>query len=1502
MKNIKRLILPLTIFAGLTLASCRADLATNYSKDDQNIDTDWVDFNIPPTGITFAQGEDNLFVERGETHQYQYTVTPKGASAALLNWSSADENIATVSDTGLVTAVAGGHTQITVREENGAFAPVFLNVNVTVELTAFNVSLDSLELDWNHEYTFTQTFTPSDTTWTDLVWTIPEEEQNIATIEDGVLTTYHTNGTVHLTVTSPRLSDVHQDFELHVADRKIHVNTIALALDDGAANRIEIGKNTQVVATIDPANAEDAATLKYYSRDPEIAIVDADTGVITGVEPGVAHIFANCEGVDSNDLEVTIYEVYATSIAFAEESDVIVTNEEDGSKQLHVNIGVSEMGATAPSRATPTYSVKYEDRDIVSVSETGVVSALKSGTATVNVSIAGEGSTTHSDSIQVTSKAYVNRITITGPISAYLDETATLVATVSPDAVEDEIITWSVNPAEKVTTQINDNEIILTPLDEGPVTVTATSDRLGVTASHTVSFNERKVEFESGEVYLVGDKQFNTGESIVGVASWTNAKYALKLGPSSSDDPNVSRQVKATVTLHAGDQFKLREGPLDTGWKDLFYYGDDGAKVWNYEQAGAIDGTHLRAGSSPSGNIEVLRDGKYDIYYKDLVSGGFNIYIGFAPVIHFDKTSLSIGLNSTTNIYLHNYEGEVSVISSDASIVKVLGTTATTSSGLCVELSGLAVGSATITATDSENNVATAHVTVRSDSGGVMTPIYLNANGIFDNDGAVPFVHAFGDPTNHQDTQMTLVAGQSMIYSAEISGDYENVIFVRMPNGSTALDWETAWNQTKDEDAAYGDHNMFTITGYDEGFLTGTWGTFDPEVVYTLPADYCLVGTFNNWTVGDQNYGMTKVESGHYRLTNVDLEQGDAVKVVDKTGTHWFANANTYDNCGYTLVDDGYGGKNMSLNETATYTIDFYEVDVYGTDNHIVFTKQGDDPIDPPTPTNAYFLKGTFNSWSEDEAYQLTVDPENANHYVLAEVELTAEEELKVNNPSQGDNGWYTNDHTYDGCGFTLSDDGNIVVSETGTYKVDFYVSSDDGNHITLTKQGDDPVVVTEYYLKGTFNEWAEQDAYKFVADANNANHYVLAEVELTAEDEMKVNNPALGDEGWYTNDHTYENCGFSLSVDGNIIISETGTYKVDFYVSSDDGNHIVFTKQGDDPIDPPTPTNAYFLKGTFNEWAESDSYRFTVDENDSNHYTLEGVELTATDQLKVNNPALGDNGWYTNDHTYDGCGFTLSNDGNIVVSETGTYNISFYVSSDDGNHVVLAKQSGGGDDPVVTVNYYLKGTFNEWGQSDAYKFVADANDANHYVLAEVELTANDEMKVNNPALGDNGWYSNNHTYNNCGFTISEGGNVVVSQSGTYKVDFYVNSDDGNHIVLTKQGTDPVDPPEPSTIKTFYFSDNYHWDNVKAYVWNNASGAKPADWPGVAMTYVYTNDMGEAVYSITVDTSLYDYIIFNSGSVQTVNIALSSFGSNNACYISGGSGNSHTVAYWNYQA
>ncbi len=73
---------------------------------------------------------DDLDLVVGETAQLQAVVTPATAINQNVTWSSADEDVASVSASGLVLATGPGSTEITVLTEEGAFS-ASIGVNVT---------------------------------------------------------------------------------------------------------------------------------------------------------------------------------------------------------------------------------------------------------------------------------------------------------------------------------------------------------------------------------------------------------------------------------------------------------------------------------------------------------------------------------------------------------------------------------------------------------------------------------------------------------------------------------------------------------------------------------------------------------------------------------------------------------------------------------------------------------------------------------------------------------------------------------------------------------------------------------------------------------------------------------------------------------------------------------------------------------------------------------------------------------------------------------------------------------------------------------------------------------------------------------------------------------------------------------------------------------------------------------------------------------------------------
>ena len=73
--------------------------------------------SISVTGVSIVQGNQNL--TKDDTVQLTATVTPSDATKKSVTWASSNASVATVSNTGLVTALVPGGTTITVTTTNG---------------------------------------------------------------------------------------------------------------------------------------------------------------------------------------------------------------------------------------------------------------------------------------------------------------------------------------------------------------------------------------------------------------------------------------------------------------------------------------------------------------------------------------------------------------------------------------------------------------------------------------------------------------------------------------------------------------------------------------------------------------------------------------------------------------------------------------------------------------------------------------------------------------------------------------------------------------------------------------------------------------------------------------------------------------------------------------------------------------------------------------------------------------------------------------------------------------------------------------------------------------------------------------------------------------------------------------------------------------------------------------------------------------------------------------
>ena len=162
-----------------------AEYSHPYSQDFHGFaveiaDTTVTDITLPESGIT---------LDTGMTKQLLPEVAPvKTALVADLRYTSLDESVVTVSDTGLITPVAAGGTLVRVSNADGSvYRDVAVHVADCVPLESLTLNEDALRLPVGTSEKLTPVLAPVDTTRTGVVY--ESSNENVATVDR--------DGTVH---------------------------------------------------------------------------------------------------------------------------------------------------------------------------------------------------------------------------------------------------------------------------------------------------------------------------------------------------------------------------------------------------------------------------------------------------------------------------------------------------------------------------------------------------------------------------------------------------------------------------------------------------------------------------------------------------------------------------------------------------------------------------------------------------------------------------------------------------------------------------------------------------------------------------------------------------------------------------------------------------------------------------------------------------------------------------------------------------------------------------------------------------------------------------------------------------------------------------------------------------------------------------------------------------------------------------------------------------------
>jgi uncharacterized protein YjdB len=423
---------------------------------------------VPVASVTVSPPTNPIFI--GGNVQLSTTVKDQNGTTVtnrVVTWASSNDAIATVSSSGRVTGVAAGTVTITATSEGKSgtatvtVSPVPVGT-VTVAPTTANVIRGQ---------TTTLTVTVKDqngTVVTDRAVAWSSGNQSIATVSPTGVVTGVAVGTVTITATS----------ETKSGNATINVQPVPVATVTLAPPSVSLAttQQTTLTATVTDANGTVVTDriVQWSTSNAGVATV-TQSGVVTGVVPGNATITAASEGKSgTSTVNVSLLPVATVTVTPSPASVEV-----GGTTQLTATTK-DALGATLTGR---TITWASESTGIATVSPTGLVKGVATGTATITATSEGKSG---SSNVTVTIPA-VATVTLAPPTATIPPGGTTTFTPTLKDAngntLTGRTVTWQSSNTSVATVN---NSGVVTGVTEGTSTITATSEGKSGTATVTV--------------------------------------------------------------------------------------------------------------------------------------------------------------------------------------------------------------------------------------------------------------------------------------------------------------------------------------------------------------------------------------------------------------------------------------------------------------------------------------------------------------------------------------------------------------------------------------------------------------------------------------------------------------------------------------------------------------------------------------------------------------------------------------------------------------------------------------------------------------------------------------------------------------------------------------------------------------------------------------------------------------------------------------------------------
>ena len=329
----------------------------------------WLDIrtlneNVMVSSITLDKSEINF--KATETSQLTATVGNDDATDKGVIWKVGDEGIATVDNTGLVTAVAVGETDVTAVAADGSGVKAICHVVVVPTLVeTITINGDVTTLKKGRTFELSATVAPATATNSDVVWTSSNDA--IACIDEAGVVTALLAGDVVITATA--------------ADGSGEFDTYALTIippTKGDSNDNDQVTITDAVNTANYAVGNEVEVFNFeaadVNADNKITLSDASGTVAEVLNQPVPSVAANVAKMSRAaipmDLDNLVIDDYSCEVGNTAKVDVALDNTIDYvAMQADITVpeGMELVAVEAGNRAEAYHSLmshRIDDRTI----------------------------------------------------------------------------------------------------------------------------------------------------------------------------------------------------------------------------------------------------------------------------------------------------------------------------------------------------------------------------------------------------------------------------------------------------------------------------------------------------------------------------------------------------------------------------------------------------------------------------------------------------------------------------------------------------------------------------------------------------------------------------------------------------------------------------------------------------------------------------------------------------------------------------------------------------------------------------------------------------------------------------------------------------------------------------------------------------------------------------------------------------------------------------------